>query len=344
MDQGPFKYIENGYVKGLEKLGCSVKIWYGQDNAQLNDILRNHQPELFIGFLRSPGDYNNFAWTRGKLFESLNQYRNNTGMKVAVQANPDLQDYVKGMDLTAVGDDFSTGISFVSQPATPTKDEQALVDASFIDLVRHHYSRRVAEQCLTFWSKNGVRILDEPLAADETIYTRPLFPRIKKYDITYIGGWWPFKGKQMDRHLLPMNIFFGNNLAVFGKDWPHLSRGVISDKDYVSVIYRSKINIVFHEPILVQGLSVHVNERIFKLYAMGAFAICDNNPCLREYFNDDEIVIAENPEDMIEKCAFYLKNPSARRRIAAKGHKAVMERHTYEVRARKLLESMRALD
>ena len=105
-------------------------------------------------------------------------------------------------------------------------------------------------------------------------------------------------------------------------------------------MWQSRISLVFHEPSQVQGQPVHVNERIFKIYGMGGFAICDDNPCLREYFSDDELVTASCPEEMIEKAKYYLQHPKERQSIARRGHHAVLQRHTYTHRARHLLDTL----
>ncbi|MBI5142516.1 MAG: glycosyltransferase [Nitrospirae bacterium] len=342
--QGPFKYIESGYIRGFERAGCEVVVWLGNSADELRSILASFKPDLFIGYLRRPGDFLNYEWMSGEMFELLLEHRRKHGMKTAMHTHPDVQRLVEHMHLEFQPGDPSQAGNFYTQPPPPTAMENILVSEKFIDLILHPYSRGVGETCFNFWVSHGVSILDEPLAADDAIYRKSYLPRFKKYDISYIGGWWPFKGIQMDRHLFPLKDRFGERLSVFGRAWPHLSAGPVSDDEYRGIVWKSRVNLVFHEPSQVQGVAVHVNERIFKLYAMGAFAVCDNNPCLREYFDDDEIVIAENPADMVEKCVYYLGNDVARKRIAENGHKAVLNRHTYLARARKLLKVLSVIN
>jgi len=340
MQDGPFKYIENGYVRGMRKAGLEVIIWNGLDASELKGILEAFRPELFIGYLRRGRDRKNFDWVCGESFELLNRYRKLCGMKTALHANPDVQVLLPRLKLHFTEGDISNAEQFYSQPTPPTAEEKVLVDEGFIDFILHHYSRELTEVCFKYWLSNGIVVLAHPLAADDEYYTPPLLPKIKHYDISFIGGWWPFKGQQMNRHLLPMREKFGERLKVYGRNWPYLSNGHIADDEYMRIVWKSRINLVFHEPSQVHDFALHVNERIFKLYAMRAFAICDNNPCLREYFDDSEIVIADGPEDMIDKCEYYLRKPMARHRIANKGYRAVKARHTYSKRVMELLTAL----
>ncbi len=212
-----------------------------------------------------------------------------------------------------------------------------MLQENFIDCILHPYSSAITSLCFRYWTDNGIYVLEEPLAADDYFYKPPFIKRKKKYDISYVGGWWPFKGMQLDKYLFPLHKSFSDRLHVFGNGWPHLSGGFINDREFKQTVYKSKINLVFHEPSQVQGLPLHVNERIFKIYALGGFAICDNNPCLHEYFTKDEVKICSSPNELIELCTYYIKNEAARTRIIKNGRRAVLARHTYKKRAEKLL-------
>lgn len=337
---GPFKYIEQGYLNGFRQTGCTVAVWDGADSRQLRGILDDFRPQLFIGYLRRSGDYQNFAWLSNECFDMLRAYRRSTGMKVALHAHPDVRRLSAHLNLHFTENDSSHADRFYQQPPPPSPQEEVLAGEGFIDLILHPYSRVLTKLCFAYWLQQGLPVMEEPLAADTATYSKPYLPRLKRYAISYIGGWWPFKGQQLDRFLLPLKQHFNKELAVFGNGWPYSSEGFVSDRRYKQIVWMSKVNLVFHEPSQVQGLAVHVNERIFKLYALGAFAICDNNPCLREYFDEDALVICAEPEEMVAQCSYYLRHPAERRRIAAKGYQTVLQRHTYRDRARALLSAL----
>jgi hypothetical protein len=301
------------------------------------------QPDIFIGFLRRPGTYQNFPWLSSEAFPLLNNYRKAKGLKVALHTHPDVARLAEHLHLYFEKNDPSSADGFYTQSLPPTAHEKILVDERFIDLILHCYSKTMTPLCFSYWTEQGIPVLEEPFAADDAVYHPSRLPRLSSHDITYIGGWWPFKGQQLDSYLAPMKQHYGSRLAVYGMGWPRLSEGHVSDRRFKKIAWKSKINLVFHEPSQVQGIPVHVNERIFKLYALGVFALCDNNPCLREYFEDDEVVLCRDPEDMIEKCAYYLSCTRQRAMIARKAHRAVLHKHTYTQRAATLLSTLKKI-
>lgn len=344
LGSGPFYYIDNGYIRGLKKAGCAVRIWNGGNINQLIRLLKEFRPNVFLGYLRggAANNYGNHSWARGQMFEALMNYKIQHGMQVALWTHPDVQKLTKTLELSLVEGDVSGADKFYHQPPPPLDAENEIINNKFIDLILHTYSSEVTRCCYQYWRDHGIPVLETPLAADDAIYRRPIIRRKKSFDISYIGGWWPFKSTQLDKYLLPLDQNLNNRLTVFGRGWPHLSKGTISDRDFRKVVWKTKISLVFHEPSQIQGKSIHVNERIYKLYALGAFTICDNNPCLHEYFSDDEIVIAKEPEELTELCKFYLNNDSTRNAIAMKGYRAVLARHTYYHRAKTILTALQS--
>ncbi len=336
---GPFRYIESGYIKGFEKNSCRIKVWDEYTPEILRSILEEFKPGLFVGYLRTTSDYKNYPWIKNDCFAVLNEYRKKTGMKVALHTHPDVHKLTRFLELEFSADnDLSNAQSFYGQESPPNNDEKKLVEENFIDLILHYFSKEVTTTCFDYWINAGIPVLEEPLAADDSVYTKKM-SLVKNIDISYIGGWWPFKGQQLDKFFMPMKKEFGGKFKIYGRDWPHLAEqeGHVTDKRFNQITHRSKIAIQIHEPSQVQEKRIHVNERIFKLLAMNAFAVCDNNPCLYEYFDEDELVVCSTPEEMVDKCKFYLKNSGLRKEVSLKGYKAVMERHTYTVRAKTLL-------
>ena len=143
MREGPFKYIESGYLDGFKKNGCDVAVWDGRDLEHLDNLLSGFRPDIFVGYLRGSGDYQNFPWVSGPSFERLKDYRLRTGMKVALHAHPNVQELVKHLRLDFVENDPSNAGKFYSQPPPPTPEERNLVDEAFIDVILHPYSSEV---------------------------------------------------------------------------------------------------------------------------------------------------------------------------------------------------------
>src|SRR5207237_5474244 len=78
----------------------------------------------------------------------------------------------------------------------------------------------------------------------------------------------------------------------------------------------AKIALNFHERE-DDGSQPHyiVNQRAFKIAACGGFQICDFVPALRKYFSEDEVVMATEPGDWLDKVEYFLAHDDERQQI-----------------------------
>lgn len=79
-----------------------------------------------------------------------------------------------------------------------------------------------------------------------------------------------------------------------------------------------------------------VNERLFWIPGAGGFQIADENPLVREFYDEDEIPMA-TAEDFKEIFNYYLAHPEEREKMAKKAHERTMREHLYEHRITKIL-------
>jgi spore maturation protein CgeB len=85
-----------------------------------------------------------------------------------------------------------------------------------------------------------------------------------------------------------------------------------------------------------------VNQRVFDVPACGAFLLTDHQKSIEALFEiGREVVTYESPDEIREKAAYYLKNPSVRERIAKKGRERVLREHTYRHRIERIVDVMR---
>lgn len=79
-----------------------------------------------------------------------------------------------------------------------------------------------------------------------------------------------------------------------------------------------------------------VNERLFWIPGAGGFQIADENPLVREFYDEDEVPMA-TAEDFKEIFNYYLEHPEEREKMAKKAHERTMREHLYEHRITKIL-------
>jgi len=99
----------------------------------------------------------------------------------------------------------------------------------------------------------------------------------------------------------------------------------------------SQSKIVFNEAI-----NRDLNMRVFEALCSGSLLVTDSAPGsgLEEFFQDNEHLVIFNEENLIERIRFYLEHPDERLKIARKGQKEALARHTYDHRAKFLLDTL----
>lgn len=150
------------------------------------------------------------------------------------------------------------------------------------------------------------------------------------------------------------SIFIGTisqfrDLSRFGVNKPFdlVPLGSCKPEDVDSVYAHTKINPNVHlniqkgelvnvpESILTKP-GYAVNERLFWICGAGGFQLADENPLIREFYDEDEVPMA-NADEFKIKFEYYLAHTEEREKIAKKANKRTLREHTYEHRINKIL-------
>ena len=96
----------------------------------------------------------------------------------------------------------------------------------------------------------------------------------------------------------------------------------------------SKINL----NISLRSIYTGIPLRAFDIMGSGGFLITSFQSDFLEYFEPDlDFVYYESPEDLVDKCRFYLTHDDTREKIARSGHDKVKAHHTYTARLEEIL-------
>jgi len=110
----------------------------------------------------------------------------------------------------------------------------------------------------------------------------------------------------------------------------------------VDIIQTSRVNLnvgaVCDQPVRSWGIP----ERCFGIASCGGFLLCDQRRHAADTFPADAWSEFADLEQCVERILFYLAHLDQARENAERLHRAVLERHTYTVRARTLLELVSA--
>ncbi len=343
---GAFWYIDSGHINGYRALGCEVAEWFGgrASDEPIASVLDRVRPDVFVGCLqrtnRGPAPWLDDAGT-----DAIRRHRDARGMRVAVRSGPSNMRRLfedASMDFERFQD---AGVaSFYLQPDRPTPEERRAIEGGLIDLVRSPFHAGCLDRAFASFLDAGLSVLEEPHAADATRY-RPMDAGEPERDVLFIGNCWPFKWANMAPYIERLQDRFGERFAIFGEGWPGhvrtlgplLPRG---DADaFNREVARSRVSIALHEPTQVLGWPFSGNERVFKLLSCGAAVVSDPNPILRSYLDaDHDLLLAGGADAMARHAARLLDDASARTALGASGNRRVLGEHTYETRARRVLE------
>ncbi len=163
-----------------------------------------------------------------------------------------------------------------------------------------------------------------PLACDSSWHCG--FNNIKKYDVAFIG-----------------NLGFGTRKSTLLSVKERYPNSFIGNADC------EKIGEIYSQSKIVVNFSIKndINMRIFEGMCSGSMVITNkiNDIGFKEIFKENEnIVLFESLDDLFSKIDFYLKNDSLREIISKNGQSLVLKNHTYENRAKFIIEKIENLD
>ncbi len=118
-------------------------------------------------------------------------------------------------------------------------------------------------------------------------------------------------------------------------------RGEVNYYKTLPVVYNATdININATSLQMPEG----VNQRVFDVPACGAFLLTDYQKAIEELFDiGKEVVVYKNIEELPELIKYYLKNDTERKKIAERAYRRVISEHTYVLRLKKIIETMKRI-
>jgi Glycosyl transferases group 1 len=334
-----FNLIDDGMESGFALSGCEIRSWYDDhDEPELSELIDSFRPTHFVGCFQTPGR-TSCRWMSSESVETLRQYRDTTGLRVALRCDPsNIQELFRGTPMDASRYLDGGVSSYYTAPTRPTDDEQFVIDASVINLLRTSLAPGVFDTAYRGYLEAGLSVLEEPFAADPQRDYLAQSPPL--HDVVYVGGCWGFKWKNMQPYVKALKDAFGDRFAIYGDGWPEgLSHGSITDSQVRQVLCGSKVALSFHEPSQVMEFAFAPNERVHKLLAMGCCVVSDPNPILESYYTPGtHLMVAHSPQEMVSTVCSLCDNQEQAARMSGAGRNHTLERHTYTHRAQRLLE------
>lgn len=331
------RFVYQGLMNAFHALGHEFRPYTANDD--FGQVLSRYRPDLFFYGLH-------FYHLRFVDLDLLQRYRD-SGTTVFCQ----IRSWHR----------HTTGLSTGSAGASGLRDSKRLVDLVATGKagdIFWHWFEQDEPLMEGFTETTGRQFETIHQAADTTLYY-PDFDERSVCDLTYVGSYLPAKRRFFNQNVLPLSRRY--DLRIHGSDWTRRSRllghiqrfgqyfnigplkgirGLGLSTEAERKLYSSaRICLNVHEE-QVRRTGCEINERTFKMLACGGFQISDNVRLLRRLFGDTELVIADEGPDWIEKIDYFLRHPEERASIAEAGRRRVLAEHTYQHRARQIIEIM----
>ncbi len=185
---------------------------------------------------------------------------------------------------------------------------------------------------------NARRFLDAA-AAEETEEERARFG----CDYVFTGSYWNDPREIMDI-LDPKAVPY--RFRVFGKNWEQVPRfapytGGFVNYGEIPLVYKyTKLVVDDANRVTIQYGAV--NSRVYDALAAGRLVLTNGAKGAEETFRG-LLPVFRTAEEFRKKLRYYMEHPDEREELTKKLQKFVLEHHTYDIRARSLLEKLARL-
>lgn len=140
------------------------------------------------------------------------------------------------------------------------------------------------------------------------------------------------------------------NFKIWGTEWtarelqPLVCRPDerFTAETFAKIVAGAKINLNLHSSAAHFGIDPQcdaINPRVFEIAACGGFQLCDPCKGLEEFFDcRDELPVYNDLAECRKKIDYYLAHADERNEIAARARCRALRDHTYELRAKVMLD------
>lgn len=207
--------------------------------------------------------------------------------------------------------------------------EKLIRQTNKIPVIISNHGNKCVQNTHGKWSELGCTVHSVLVSADITNF----FPREHddeyEVELFFCGGYWTYKSINLDKYITPLlypNTKWRTRIA--GSGWSGVnSIGMITDDETAK--HYTNASIVPHvvEPHcsdIYQDLPL----RYFQAAACGGFAISCPVIDIRDIFSDNELTVATDQKDFIEKIVHFLNNPECTDSFRQNAYKKVMSNHT----------------
>lgn len=235
---------------------------------------------------------------------------------------------------TSAGDYTIIQSEWIEKDAYKTSRRAIILLGHFTNSVYPDSTKlRPQDIVLTQWKGEVVEDWERRSGKQAVYFPHGYFPQkndeiVPKYHNLWIGSETPFRD---------ISRFHSVNVSRIHCD------PLLTDSFFKEAIINSNVHLNIQKGSLVnvpesilEKPGYAVNERLFWIPGAEGFQIADENPIIREFYDEDEVPMT-TAEDYKEVVHYYMNHPEKRESMAKKAHERTMREHLYEHRITNIL-------
>lgn len=314
-------YIYTGILNAFRSAGHDCRFW--DSNTPVFDVFDAFDPDIFIG----------------------QGYNLNRAIIKCIKERPQLKVLLKVGCWGPVCQDVDTEkYPILLNTEEEIRNVEQVSDAAKKLVLFNYVHPNRKDYLMSSWENLAAKTIGLLPAADTSEYLHGKFDEKLKCDIGFAGGYWPYKGQNLDKYIVPFCYPVGRyNVKIFGNQpWPVPQYMGAASNETVRNLFASALICPNVSEPHANAFGFEVNERVFKLAAAKAFFISDPISSLTEdIFIKGEAVVAVDNTHFIELVNDVIKNPETRKQHVDACYKTVMENHTYKNRIEQILKAFK---
>jgi hypothetical protein len=308
-DCGP-SYVRTGWGRVFTALGHEFYFWRPEVKPAF-DIFAEVEPDLFLG----------------------TTYGVDRAVAKCVAARPHMKVALYCSAWGRLADDMPEETYPITRVRRGEKDAVARLKETCgkPDFVFSHVTDRFLDPVFGGWRTIGVEPAGILNAADTFAYTGGTRREEFACDVAFVGGYWPYKSRNIDRYLLPLcHPESGLAVKVWGNQpWPVANYlGLLDDAEQKDVYASATVCPSVSEPHSTD-IGYDVVERPFKVLAAGGFCVSDAVAEMADVFPAETLVQAATPAEFRGQVHHFVRRPDERQAWVGRGRAHVLANHTY---------------
>jgi hypothetical protein len=171
---------------------------------------------------------------------------------------------------------------------------------------------------------------------DEIMNAKPVMDGFK-YDLGFVGSRWGtmYRGNilEWDNWLQPL-VDKAKTSVIAGRG---TKLGPVSVAEHIDILKSSRLCPIIHAASW--KVEKGIMDRFWTVFSLGRFGVIDNAGIL-DFYNEDEIVLATEKEDYIEKSLYYMNNVEKQKPYIEKALKRIQQEYNQYIVWKNILDKI----